>query len=74
MGAPLEAAAHKLLDFSQPTDVALLDSTVATFYGAGSAEEVRQMCYVDRSLAAKHIAILDEGFLMDSATVCLCAT
>jgi exportin-1 len=33
--------AARLLDFSQPMDVALLDATVAAFYGAGSNEEVR---------------------------------
>ena len=32
--------AARLLDFSQPLDVPLLDATVAMFYGAGSAEEV----------------------------------
>jgi hypothetical protein len=41
MGAQLEAAAHKLLDFSQPTDAVLLDQTVNTFYGAPTAEEVK---------------------------------
>lgn len=40
MGTQLEAAAHKLLDFSQPTDVAVLDATVTTFYEAPSPEEV----------------------------------
>ena len=34
--------AARLLDFSQPMDVALLDATVAAFYGAGSNEEVRE--------------------------------
>jgi exportin-1 len=33
--------AARLLDFSQPLDVPLLDATVAVFYGAGSADEVR---------------------------------
>jgi exportin-1 len=33
--------AEKLLDFSQPFDVPLLDATVAAFYGASSGEEVR---------------------------------
>ena len=36
-----EAVAAKLLDFSQPLDVVLLDSTVNAFYGAGSNQEVR---------------------------------
>ena len=43
MGTQLEAAAHKLLDFGQPTDTALLDQTINTFYGAPSAEEVSQL-------------------------------
>lgn len=41
LGAP-EAVAAKLLDFAQPLDVGLLDSTVNAFYGAGSNQEVRQ--------------------------------
>lgn len=41
VGGP-EAVAAKLLDFSQPLDVALLDSTVNAFYGAGSNQEVRE--------------------------------
>lgn len=32
--------AEKLRDLSQPIDVALLDATVAAFYGTGSKEEV----------------------------------
>ena len=40
MVTQLEAAAHKLLDFSKPTDVALLDQTVETFYGSPSTDEV----------------------------------
>lgn len=32
--------AEKLLDFTQPFDVGLLDATVAAFYGTGSKEEV----------------------------------
>ena len=35
------SAADKLLDFTQPFDVALLDATVATFYGSSNPEEVR---------------------------------
>lgn len=34
------AMAEKLLDFTQPLDVGLLDATVAAFYGTGSKEEV----------------------------------
>lgn len=47
MAAPANGAAApetvtaKLLDFSAPLDVALLDSTVNAFYGAGSNQEVR---------------------------------
>jgi hypothetical protein len=39
----LEAASmgERLLDFTQPFDVPLLDATVAVFYGASSTEEVR---------------------------------
>lgn len=36
----VETTAAKLLDFSQPLDVALLDATVNAFYGAGSNDEV----------------------------------
>lgn len=32
--------AEKLRDLSQPMDVALLDATVAAFYGTGSKEQV----------------------------------
>lgn len=38
VGGP-EAVAAKLLDFAQALDVALLDSTVNAFYGAGSNQE-----------------------------------
>jgi exportin-1 len=34
--------AEKLLDFTQPFDVPLLDATVAVFYSSSSAEEVRR--------------------------------
>ena len=41
--APAAAEApSRLLDFSQPTDVALLEATVSQFYGAGSPEQVRR--------------------------------
>ena len=46
--APPTDVAAALLDFSQPMDVALLDRTVAAFYGAGSNEEVRRMKRVGR--------------------------
>lgn len=36
----LEAAAAKLLDFSQPIDVPLLDATVSAFYSATNPPEV----------------------------------
>jgi hypothetical protein len=39
--------AARLLDFGQPLDVALLDATVAAFYGAGSNEEVRLFFFFD---------------------------
>lgn len=38
-------AAEKLRDLSQPIDVALLDATVAAFYGTGSKEEVRALLF-----------------------------
>lgn len=37
--------AQALLDFSKPLDVNLLDQTVAEFYGAASAEQVRLCSY-----------------------------
>lgn len=40
MAVPVSPAAARLLDFSLPMDVTLLDATVAAFYGAGSNEEV----------------------------------
>jgi hypothetical protein len=42
VGSP-EAVTAKLLDFAQPLDVSLLDSTVNAFYGAGSNQEVSAM-------------------------------
>jgi hypothetical protein len=36
----VEATVKKLLNFSEPVDVALLDATVNAFYGAGSNEQV----------------------------------
>ena len=36
----LDGAAAKLLNFSEPLDVATLDATVNAFYGAASNEEV----------------------------------
>ena len=41
---PMANPAARLLDFSQPMDVPLLDATVAAFYGAGSTEEARICC------------------------------
>lgn len=38
-------AAEKLRDLSQPIDVALLDATVAAFYGTGSKEEVINLSF-----------------------------
>lgn len=37
----VDATVAKLLNFAEPLDVALLDSTVNAFYGAGSNEQVR---------------------------------
>jgi hypothetical protein len=37
----MASAAEKLLDFTQPFDVALLDATVATFYGSSIPDEAR---------------------------------
>ena len=37
----MAASAEKLLDFSSPFDVALLDATVNVFYTSASTEEVR---------------------------------
>jgi len=39
MAAPV-APASPLLDFKQPFDVPLLDTTIKAFYGAGSNQEV----------------------------------
>ncbi|KAL6772266.1 XPO1 [Auxenochlorella protothecoides x Auxenochlorella symbiontica] len=39
MASGLEAAAAKLLNFAEPLDVALLDATVAAFYGASTNDE-----------------------------------
>lgn len=39
--AGVASPAAKLLDFSQPLDVPLLDATVTAFYGAASPEEVQ---------------------------------
>lgn len=41
MTASVAGAAAKLLDFSQPVDVPLLDATVSAFYGASTPPEVR---------------------------------
>lgn len=41
-----EEAAAKLLDFTQPMDVGLLDTTVAAFYSASNPQEVRMLCHV----------------------------
>lgn len=43
MSSPaLPDAAAKLLDFSQPFNVTLLDATIDAFYGAGSNDEVSE--------------------------------
>ncbi|XP_073129771.1 protein EXPORTIN 1A [Henckelia pumila] len=43
-------AAEKLRDLSQPVDVALLDATVAAFYGTGSKEERTAADHILRDL------------------------
>ncbi|KAI3750946.1 hypothetical protein L2E82_21881 [Cichorium intybus] len=43
-------AAEKLMDLSQPIDVALLDATVAAFYGTGSKEERTAADHILREL------------------------
>ncbi|KAL3651217.1 Exportin-1 [Castilleja foliolosa] len=43
-------AAEKLLDLSQPMDVALLDATVAAFYGTGSKDERAAADHILREL------------------------
>ncbi|XP_010549821.1 PREDICTED: protein EXPORTIN 1A [Tarenaya hassleriana] len=45
-------AAEKLRDLSQPIDVALLDATVAAFYGTGSKEERAAADHILRDLQA----------------------
>lgn len=45
-------AAEKLRDLSQPIDVALLDATVAAFYGTGSKEEVCPVHYTLFSISS----------------------
>lgn len=42
-GSPVDATAGKLLNFAEPLDVSLLDTTVDAFYGAGTNEQV---CYM----------------------------
>ncbi|THG11400.1 hypothetical protein TEA_018509 [Camellia sinensis var. sinensis] len=46
----LSMAAEKLRDLSQPIDVALLDATVAAFYGTGSKEERTAADHILRDL------------------------
>ena len=41
--AAVASSSQRLLDFSQPIDVPLLDATVNAFYGAGSPAEVVQI-------------------------------
>lgn len=41
MATDLDIAGAKILNFSEPLDVAQLDATVAAFYGAASNQEVR---------------------------------
>lgn len=63
MAAAAGTPAAKLLDFSQPLDVPLLDATVTAFYGAASTEEVSLaagFCYISAHIASPVMAI-DEG-------------
>lgn len=39
----VDATVNKLLNLSEPLDVALLDSTIDTFYGAGSNDQVSKV-------------------------------
>ena len=61
--------AEKLRDLSQPIDVALLDATVAAFYGTGSKEEVSiihslpRIGWCFRQLVGRHgVRVLIFGF------------
>lgn len=48
--AAVAASSQRLLDFSQPIDVPLLDATVNAFYGAGSPAEVVQITSAESDL------------------------
>lgn len=50
--------AEKLRDLSQPIDVALLDSTVAAFYGTGSKAEVGVHYFPDLSFSLSGVWVL----------------
>ena len=59
MAAAAGTPAAKLLDFSQPLDVPLLDATVTAFYGAASTEEVSLatgFCYISADTASPVVA------------------
>jgi hypothetical protein len=63
MAAAAGTPAAKLLDFSQPLDVPLLDATVTAFYGAASTEEVSLaagFCYIS-AFTASTAVVSDEG-------------
>lgn len=50
--------ADKLLDFSQPFDVPLLDATIGTFYGTGSKEEVKKIVFGVRRVCAAAVHVV----------------
>ena len=58
MVVPASPAAARLLDFSLPLDVTLLDATVAAFYGAGSNEEVLKASRSNLLLCRPHQILL----------------
>lgn len=55
-GSAVDATVAKLLNYSEPLDVALLDATINAFYGAGSNEEVR---ILSGQLHAGHLPIVE---------------
>ena len=63
MAAAAGTPAAKLLDFSQPLDVPLLDATVTAFYGAASTEEVSLATgfYYISAYTASPVVASDDG-------------
>ncbi|KAL6501015.1 Exportin-1 [Orobanche hederae] len=60
-------AAEKLRDLSQPIDVALLDATVAAFYGTGSKEERTAADHILRELQNNTDAWLQVVHILSNA-------